>query len=221
MSKVRTCAAWTIVAVCAVQAQTARSVSTSPEDRPHLSLVVERLEDGKWRPLNPQTVLDHGNAIRFQLLTSFSGYLYAYYRGSDGEAEWIYPSPGKETDNRIEAGGSYLIPSASASYIVSGKPGFDTVYWMVSPKSLSGTNDRRPSPPPEGPVKRTIVPMCRADLPGGCFDDRAGAVTVPSAPIAGTLKPREIHLATTGDTTRIEALDGPGLFVYEFLVAHR
>lgn len=60
-----------------------------------------------------------------------------------------------------------------------------------------------------------------------CLDDRAGAASVAKASElvprdlpAGTLKARELRLQTAGETTRIEAVDGPGLFVYEFRVAH-
>jgi hypothetical protein len=62
------------------------------------------------------------------------------------------------------------------------------------------------------------------------LDDRAGAAHIArsSAVIPrsnnsspGTLKARELRLQAIGETTRVESAEGPGLFVYEFRIAHR
>src|SRR5580700_8805227 len=104
-------------------AQNQSATSARPSDR--LDLVMERSEEKQWKALDPQTVLSNGDSLRFRLQASFSGYLYVYYRGSGGEAEWLYPSATSTSSNRIESGATYLIPSNTASYTVSGKPGFD------------------------------------------------------------------------------------------------
>ncbi len=117
-----------------------------------LELIMERSQGDQWKAVNPQTVLDNGNSIRFRLKSSFSGYLYVYYRGSGGEAGWLYPSDISSVNNRIESGVPRLIPSGSTSYGVAGKPGFDTVYWLVSPRPLAAP-DLHP-PADEGPRDR-------------------------------------------------------------------
>jgi uncharacterized protein DUF4384 len=192
-------------------------------DRAHLDLVMERSEEKQWKALDPQTVLDNGNSLRFRLQASFSGYLYAYYRGSGGEAEWLYPSPVSTSNNRIESGATYLIPSSTTSYTVSGKPGFDVVYWLISPKPLSG-GERMP-PRDDERVPRTMIPRCREDVTDrtACLDGRAGAVRAAQFPDSGRsgLRARELRLNATGETTHIEAIDGLGVFVYEFRIAHR
>jgi hypothetical protein len=204
----------------------AQNQPTSPRrasDREYLDLVMERFEDKQWKALDPQTVLDNGDSLRFRLQASFSGYLYAYYRGSGGEAEWLYPSPVSTSNNRIQSGATYVIPSSSTSYAVSGKAGFDVVYWLISPKPLSG-GDRMP-PRDDERVPRTMIPRCREDVTDktACLDGRAGAVRAAQSPdpAPSGLRARELRLSATGETTHIEAIDGLGVFVYEFRIAHR
>lgn len=186
-------------------------------------IILERLEQGKWIALDPRTVLSDGDSVRFQLRPSFSGYLYAYYRGSDGETEWLYPPPGSGENLRIDKGSIYVIPSGALFYTVAGKPGFDVVYWMLSPRAL--TVPERVSPIEDECVLRTMVPRCREDirLSKACVDDRAGLKPTPQLPESSPtgLRARELKFNTAGSTTRIETSDGPGLFVYEFKIAHR
>jgi hypothetical protein len=197
----------------------------NPAARPKasLDLVMERSEAKQWKALDPQTVLDNGDALRFRLQASFSGYLYAYYRGSGGEAEWLYPSPGSTASNRIEGGATYLIPSSTTSYTVSGKPGFDVVYWLLSPKPLSG-GEKTP-PRDDDRVPRTMIPRCPEDTGAktSCLDGRAGVARSAALPDSAPpgMKARELKLSAAGETTHIEAVDDLGIFVYEFRIAHR
>jgi len=187
-----------------------------------LDLVMERSEGGPWKALNPETVLEKGNTIRFRLVSSFSGYLYVYYRGSDGEAGWLYPSETSGANNRIEGGAPRVIPSEDTSYVVSGKPGFDIVYWLISPKQLAPP-DLRP-PVEKGSVPQTMVPRCGGEpkVVTSCLDNRAGAKAAEAGSTAvGGLKPRELTLKAEGSTTHIAAAEGPGLLVYEFRIGHR
>ena len=82
---------------------------------------MERSVEKQWKALDPQTVLDNGDSLRFRLQASFPGYLYAYYRGSGGEAEWLYPSPASPSNNRIESGATYLIPSTKLLELSDGR----------------------------------------------------------------------------------------------------
>jgi hypothetical protein len=213
-----------------VLAQTKSSPIPPRPNETHLDLAIERSENGTWRPLSPQTVLDNGNEIRFRLRTSFPGYLYAYYRSSDGDAEWLYPSPGSDQSNRIEGGTDYAVPAGSTFYVVRGKPGFDLIYWLISPAPFPALNWRPRID--DGPVPRTMVPRCREYVRVGqaCMDDHAGAAQIAKASELiphseasppSTLKPRELRLTSEAEGTRIESKNGPGLIVYEFRVAHR
>jgi len=194
-------------------------------DHQHVELVMERLEGGRWKALNPTTVLDRGDSVRFRLQASFPGYLYAYSISSKGEGEWLYPAPNSPAANRIREEVPYVIPSTTQSYTVEGDPGFDLIYWLISPKPISG---ERWVPSSDGPpVPKTIVPRCREDIDTAiaCLDPRAGARQLPPAQTGwsgtGDLRPRELRLSPAHESTRIEATRGPGLFVYQFWIAHR
>ena len=193
----------------------------------HLDVVLERLESGRWHDVPPQTVLNHGDAIRFRLSPSFAGYLYVYNKGSDGSNEMLFPLANSTAINKMEPGASYHVPSGSAqTYTVEGKPGFDVVYFLVSPSAIG--ERKFPAAYDEFQV-RTMVPRCKEDQPiNACLDPRAGAHSITMAapeagqkPAEGTLKPRELRLSTTGDTSRVETLEGQGLFIYEFRLAHK
>jgi len=198
----------------------------------HLDVVLEKLDHGTWKDVSPLTVLQQGEQIRFRLSPSFPGYLYAYNRGSDGTTEMLFPLASSTASNKMDPGASYHVPSGSAqSYTVEGKPGFDVVYFMVSPVSLG---ERKFPTSYDDFQVRTMVPRCKEDQPvNSCLDPRAGAHSVTmSAPgltqkdgaqkqEANTLKARELRLSTTGETSRVETLEGQGLFVYEFRLAHK
>lgn len=128
--------------------------------------------------------------------------------------------PGSTAGNRIERGTTYLIPPGNAFYTVAGKPGFDVVYWLVSPTRLS---ESWQPPASEKSVPRTMIPRCREDIAPatGCLDNRAGVAPAAASGSPGTLKARELRLNTAGDTSKVESAEGPGLFVYEFHIAHR
>jgi len=203
----------------------AQPVAKAAQDGSHLDLVLERNEAGVWKAIDPQTVLNGGDAIRFRITSSFPGYLYAYYRGSADEAAWLYPVKGSQSSNRIESGVSYVIPSETTSYAIAGQPGFDIVYWLISPTPMSGMDWL---PKDEERAPRTAIPRCREDLDkvvAACHDDRAGAVevskTASGGGLQGGMKARELKLNSNGQSTRIEAQNGPGLIVYEFRIAHR
>jgi hypothetical protein len=184
-----------------------------------IEIAMERSENRQWKALDSHTVVDNGDTVRFRLRTSFSGYLYVFYRGSGGESAWLYP-PSGTSSNWIEKSTVYWIPSASASYRVLGKPGFDVIYWLISPKPLP---DREQLPAREDRVERTMIPRCpEIEDRTPCVDSRAGVVRadLPESHLSG-LRPREIRINTQGETTRIAAGDQPGVFVYEFRLAHR
>ncbi len=193
----------------------------------HLDVVLERLESGRWQDVPPQTVLNHGDEIRFRLTPSFPGFLYVYNKGSDGSSEMLFPLANSNASNKMDPGASYHVPSGSAqTYTVEGKPGFDVVYFLVSPSPIG--ERKFPTSYDEFQI-RTMVPRCKEDQPvNACLDPRAGAHSVSMAapeagqkPAEGTLKPRELRLSTTGDTSRVETLEGQGLFIYEFRLAHK
>jgi hypothetical protein len=185
-----------------------------------LEVVLERRDGEQWIALDPRTVLRSGDPIRFRFQTTFAGFLSVYYRGSDGETDWLFPTAEAGTDNRVEAGRAYLIPPGPGFFEISGPPGFDSVYWLLSPKPLG----ERPALPQAADTPRTMIPHCRDALqpkpaaPGdqrACLDDRAGARA------GETLRPREIRLSGSGATKITPAQQGTVPVLYEFRLAHQ
>jgi len=72
-------------------------------------------------------------------------------------------------------------------------------------------------------VSQKEAPPNAASQKSACLDGRAGAGPAAdwSGSGAGGLKARELKLSAADKTTHIEATDGPGLFIYEFKIAHR
>jgi hypothetical protein len=186
---------------------------------PSLEVALERREAGQWTTLDPRTVLRSGDPIRFRFQTPFAGFLYVYYRGSDGETGWLFPTAEAGMENRVEAGRAYLIPPGPGHFEIAGPPGFDSVYWLLSPKGLTD----RPAPPPAVDAPRTLIPRCRDALQPkppvtaerACLDDRAGARVVE------TLRPREIRMSGSGTTRITPEKPGAVPVLYEFRLAHQ
>ncbi len=189
------------------------SAGETPAER--IDLALERLAEGRWKGIDPQTVLGMGERIRFRFTSSVPGWLCVYYSGSGGQSEWLLPS-------RLVAKDSpYLVPAEPESYLLDGPPGIDVLYWILSPRqvpleSLVPSGAKRAIP-------NTMVPRCRgakepAQQPqlAACLDDRAGV-----APLS-RLRARELKIDSGVNGARIQPAErNIGVIVYEFRIAHR
>lgn len=175
-----------------------------------IDVAVERLADGRFNRIDPQTVLASGDRVRFRFNSSVAGWLSVYYAGSGGQADWLLPSRLVTKDT------PFLVPAEPASYTIEGPPGLDVLYWIVSPKqvpleSLVPSGARRQVP-------HTLVPRCRSGKEPeaaalACLDDRAGPVR---------LRARELKIDSGSSGTGIQPADrNIGVIVYEFRLAHR
>ncbi|MEZ5356714.1 MAG: DUF4384 domain-containing protein [Bryobacteraceae bacterium] len=202
------------------------SAPLTAADRKGVEVVLERsAQPNAWKPVDPRTVLDNGDHIRFRFATATPGWLYVYVTGSSGSSAWLLPGEAKEIGYRVEAGAEYRIPAAPESLTVSGPEGYDVVYWILSPRPLAAEAVF------PGPSKapRTLRPMCRERLSPSdpCLDDRAGPSLASAAPDAKQPRPsglraRELTIDRENAITRIEPVDRIlGLIVYEFRIAHR
>lgn len=180
-----------------------------PDDKDVIVVTLERHAQDRWTALDSKTVLDSGDRVRFRFRGSQPGWLYVYYTGSDGKSDWL-EKEGQLTVKEQE----YEVPRGS-SYTVSGPPGFDTVYWILSPKPIPAEALIPASA--KRNVSNTMRPRCRdgqpEDTKAACLDNRAGP--------AG-LRARELKLdkapsgAAAGTNDR-----NVGVMVYEFRIAHR
>ena len=198
-------------------------------DRQVIDLAVERAVDGRWETADPATVFRAGEWIRFRFRSAASGYLYVLNETGDGKYLWLFPSAGAGTENRIESRQEYLVPATEGGFLIPDKPGYDTVYWIVTPQQLPGGPGEIVRPPLK-PARRpnTLRPRCREGplrARGVCVDSDAGARPLAGqAQLPGSLLPDPAAAPPVFEPSaggvRIVSLSG-GLVVYEFRVAHR
>lgn len=200
-----------------------------------IDITVQRNEGGTWKPVPPGFVFSKGDRLRFQVRTNFDGYLYVMNYGTSGQYTNLFPREETGTDNRIKAGADYFVPSTGAFFRVDGPPGYDAVYWVMSPIAL-GNASLKPyvplPPPPANPPPQTLKPRCDDSLlqaRGLCIDSSAGPKNIaPDEKLPGNLdsisraQSRDIVIFSQSQSTSVsspEQLQGPVL--YKFLVAHQ
>jgi hypothetical protein len=187
----------------------------SDESKSYVQVTLEIQDGANWRPVDPRTILQQKDKIRFRFSTSFPGYLYVFNRSSDGSTEKLYPNE-ELANNKVEPGQAYLLPSQAGNYVVDGPPGYDITHWIVTPEPLSAL----PSDMPRSEIVNTMIPRCRDGglrPRGGCLDDRAG----PQPPKDSPLKARNIKIDKGSDARISAPTEKPGPIVYEFRVAHQ
>jgi hypothetical protein len=197
-----------------------------------IEIILERLESGAWRPIDSRLVLEQDDRVRFRFRTNFSGYLYVTNQGTSGKYEVLFPGAEAGRQNKIEGGREYVIPATQGSFRITGPPGQEIVYWVMSPVELSGTKPAsaaRPDSPKSAPV---LIPRCDDTIlraRGNCVDTSAGPKEVGRTDsLPGelarlpNLKSRDLVFIRQENSTVISSsvpLNGPA--IYEFRLAHR
>jgi len=200
-----------------------------------IEITLERQDASGWRAVDPGLVLDSGDRIRFRFRANFDGYLYVMNQGTSGAYTLLFPRDETGLQNRIDANKEYLVPATQAWFRVAGPPGFDVVYWMVTPVSLPGKPPAyKPLPPPpkSPPPPQNLLPRCDDAIfraRGICVDSSAGPKRVPDkadlppnlaqAPGAAS---RELIIMRQENQAVVSSpakLTGP--IVYEFRLAHK
>lgn len=196
---------------------------------------LERREGSAWKAVPPGFVFKNGDHLRFRLRTNFDGYLYVMTYGTSGQYSNLFPREETGRQNRIVSGMEYLVPATEASFRVEGPPGFDTVYWVMSPLELDGSASRPAyvplAPPPPNPVPQNIKPRCDDSFMrarGQCIDSSAGPRNIgPDEALPENLsgiapgKSRDLVILNQAEGTSISSpvrMDGP--VIYKFRVAH-
>jgi len=228
----------TAAIICtSVSAQT-KSLAFQPkalEQGPHrMELSVDRREGAAWRTVDPGLVFANGDRVRFRFRANFDGYLYVMSYGTSGNYEMLFPRQDTGEANRIEAGKEYVVPATAGLFRITGPPGHDILYWMVTPLPLGSQPKYLPLPPPPkpGPVPPSLTPRCDDTLwkaRGACIDSSAGArgirrgetlpenlSAVPGATARELFFIREKNLSVVSSP---EPLKGP--VIYEFRLAHK
>ena len=144
-----------------------------------LEITIEKREAGAWKVMDPGHVFSDGDQLRFRFKSNQSGFLYVVNEGTSGEQSTLFPSEQAGSNNRIEAGQEYIIPSTSGAFRVTGPKGYDTVYWVLSPVRIGEPAKYRPVPAPPAPGKApgNLTPRCDDTIfkaRGECVDAGAG-----------------------------------------------
>jgi Domain of unknown function (DUF4384) len=205
-----------------------------------ISIRLEQKLDQVTKTVPQNTAFRNGDVLRFHITSHVSGYLYVVDKGTTGKTDTLFPAanaiPG---DNRIEDGKSYAVPAKGEGWFeVSGPPGFDLLYFLVSAKPIalpaapaaqdqsSGTTEET-GPPPPGMLPRCDDAIFKAR--GDCIDVSAGLAPLgPDAPVPRELVPlarsasRDIILTDDGNETTVQPAAASKLpLIYTFRLAHR
>jgi hypothetical protein len=198
-----------------------------------MEITLERLDGGTWRSIDPALVLAQDDRVRFRFRTNFDGYLYVMNQSTSGRYEQLFPREETGQDNRISSKREYQVPATSTAFRIAGPPGYETVYWLVTPARLTDAPPRLTAPPQPSPAKTpTLIPRCDDAVlhaRGDCIDHSAGPKLVPrSADLPQNLASqadsaqRDLLFIQQKDTAVIATsapLTGP--VIYQFRLAHK
>jgi hypothetical protein len=198
--------------------------------QPGLQIALERkLPDGKIEPVASNHVFEPGEVVRFRVTSDFDGYLYVMDQGTSGQFATVFPGTDAGADNRVHQGQSFSIPVTDGSWFqISGPPGFDVLYFLLSPAPLA-------TPPASafvapGPVS-SLTPRCNDAAfraRGECTDISAGPAALPRnaplpapiAPIAG-MASRDITVVKKQDQVTVGSNGSrTAPVIYTFRLAH-
>jgi hypothetical protein len=198
-----------------------------------IEIILEVNEGNSWRPVDARSILEENDRIRFRVRANFSGYLYVTNQSTSGKYEVLFPWAESGRQNKIESGREYIIPATQGSFRVTGPPGHEIIYWVVSPAELAGSPATRPLPdPPKQENRATLVPRCDDTVlraRGDCVDTSAGpkelgdGSTLPGDLVRlGTLRSRDLLFIRQENSSVVTSnvpLNGP--VIYVFRLAHR
>jgi hypothetical protein len=202
-------------------------------DGHRMEIMLDRLDGGSWRAIDPGLVLERSDRVRFRFRTNFDGYLYVLNQSTSGKYEQLFPRQETGQDNRIEAGKEYQVPATSSVFRIAGPAGHEVVYWLVSPAPLGEGQPWHPSPPSAYKQPHpALMPRCDDTIlraRGDCIDNGAGLKLVPrdgqlpeNLAGAASQTPQDLLVLRQKDTSVVSSpapLAGP--VVYEFRLAHR
>lgn len=214
------------------------SAQTRPLSRgPHrIEITLELREQSQWKAIDPGLVLDPDDRVRFRFRANFDGYLYVMDYGTGGSYTLLFPRQETGRENTVQAGKQYVVPATETAFRVTGPPGHDIVYWLVSPVVLEEgrPSGRLPLPPPpqRKPLPSNLIPRCDDGIfraRGICVDSSAGPRTVTPeerlpenlAAVPGAAS-RDLIIIREDKQSLVSSpapLNGP--VIYEFRLAHR
>jgi hypothetical protein len=228
-------AAVLFIPVLADRSGLAQSQSLS-QGASRLEIVLEKKIKGRWQTVDPGTVFLQNDLLRFRVTTNFSGYLYVLNHGTSGDYTLLFPRDETGQDNRIEANRGTHVPATEGSFRITGPPGHEVVYWLVSPVELSSDKIQSeyiplPPPPKQRQTLPNLIPRCDDKMfkaRGDCIDVSAGPKNVVDESLPDNLAPipalaaRELSFEREEGTSIVSTADASGKpVIFEFRIAHR
>ena len=198
-----------------------------------LLIRLEQKKDNKRIAVLPGHVFDVGDVVRFRLTSGSDGYLYVINQGSSGTYTTLFPAAGTHGDNRMIKASDYLVPATEDGWFaIDGPPGFDTVYFLLSPTLLSLSDGEGKSQASPTTLPDSLKPRCNDAIfqaRGECIDSTAGpaplARGVPLPPPISTMAPkvsRDIVFTSGDEENSVKASASDTIpVVYTFRLAHR
>lgn len=201
-----------------------------------LEIVLEKKNKEGWQTVDPGTVFLQNDLLRFRVTANFNGYLYVLNHGTSGEYTLLFPRDETGHENRIEASRSTNVPATEGSFRITGPPGHEVVYWLISPVELSSDkiqSDYVPLPPPPKQRKTppTLIPRCDDKMfkaRGDCIDVSAGPQNIVDESLPDNLATipalaaRELTFEREQGTSIVSTAQDSGKpVIFEFRIAHR
>ncbi len=185
--------------------------------------------DGKIQTMASDHVFEPGDLVQIRMKSDFDGYLYVMDQGTSGKYSTVFPSADTGSDNRVRQGQEISIPLQSGTWFeISGPPGFDVLYFVLSPSALSAP----PSTSFTAPVPlSSLKPRCNDAIfraRGECTDPNAGPAPLPKdAPLPAPLEPmagmasRDINVVKNKTQVTVGASGNKTApLIYTFRIAH-
>ena len=204
---------------------------------PRMQITVERqIKENEIEATSPQHVFHAGDLIRFRFTPSFDGFLYVMDQSTSGKYLLLYPAKDALDANGVGRDKDYLIPASKGEWFrVDDPPGYETVYFVISPVKLQeAAAGPQPlpaePPPPDAPAE--LLPRCDDAVfrtRGECIDVMAGPRAVgKDDPVPAQLPPisgassRDITIINKSTTSVVAPGSGEGgPLIYEFRLAHK
>jgi hypothetical protein len=193
------------------------------------TVFIDLSTDQGWQSVDAATVFSGGQEIRFRVRSATPGYLYLLDETPLGEQNWIYPEPDGLV-RRMQPGREQIVPP-DGSYRVATQPGYDILYWVVSPVRLSAVPQLPVRPPRRSTSK--LLPRCKESIlraRGLCVDNDAAGAKPAQSPeavelsrqIAGAAAAESKANAAESRTPGAAVLTSSGnVVVYEMRLAHK
>ncbi len=203
-----------------------------------IDLTLEKKEGASVRTVDPNYVFSAGDKIRFRLKSAVNGYLYVMDQGSSGSWQQLFPRDELAQSRRVASGKQYLVPASGSGWFqVAGPPGYDNVYFLVSPVDLGKSlpnSGRQQQSSTEDPAAAfaTATPRCDDELfrtHGECLDTHAGLKPIDKGETLpekfsqfSVMTSRDLIVVDNSKDTSVsstEPFEGPS--VYRFRIAHK